>query len=122
MKNIYLIVITLVLLAACGHDKPVPKPEKLLSEQEMENIMYDIALLQAMRQAAPKVLEDNDVDVKNYIYKKYKTDSLNYKQNHTYYASRLDVYEDIQKKVVERLNKAKAPQPKPQEKTKPQKK
>lgn len=122
MKKIFLLFITLFLLAACGHDKPVPKPEKLFSEKEMENIMFDMALLQAMRSSAPKVLDDNGVDVKNYIYKKYKTDSLTYNQNHTYYASRLDVYEDIQKKVTERLNKAKATQPKPEEKAKEQKK
>lgn len=112
MKKIFLLFIILFLLTACGHDKPVPKPEKLLSEKEMENIMFDMALLQAMRSSAPKVLDDNGVDVKNYIYKKYKTDSLTYNQNHTYYASRLDIYEDIQKKVTERLNKAKATQPK----------
>ena len=107
MKRVVLILF--IMLFSCGKEEAVPKPEKLLSESEMENIIYDLALLQAIKSTNPQVLTENNIDAKKYIYKKYSTDSLTYNQNHRYYASQLDVYEKIQNRVIERLNKQKTP-------------
>lgn len=108
MKKGILFIIMLVMFG-CGQDTGVEKPEKLLSEQEMTDILYDISLLQAIRSHSQKTLDSNKVSGKNYIFKKYKTDSLTFANNHKYYASKLDVYEKIQKKVLERIRKEKAP-------------
>ena len=45
MKN-FVSFIILIILVSCS-DKPVQKPDNLLSKEEMENIIYDISILQA---------------------------------------------------------------------------
>ena len=52
-------------------------------------------------------LENNGVDGKNYVYKKYKIDSLTFAQNNKWYAGNLDQYQKIQERVTERLKKQK---------------
>lgn len=101
MKKTAFIIIAAITLAACGGPD---KPEKLLTEQEMENIMYDISMLQAIRSFAPQKLTDNNVNAHTYIFKKYKIDSLTLAQNQLYYAQNLDAYKKIQKSVTGRLN------------------
>ncbi|SFQ70492.1 DUF4296 domain-containing protein [Flavobacterium akiainvivens] len=113
MKKTASIIISAVLLAACGGPE---KPKKLLSQQEMENITYDISLLQAIRSFAPQKLTDNNVEAHTYIYKKYKIDSLTLAQNQMYYAQDLETFKKIQQSVAERL-KADKTKASPKDKT-----
>ena len=105
MKKLVFIFLAIVAVS-CNNDI-APKPEHLLKEDEMVNIFYDIALLQGIKSFTPQSLEENNVDAKNYIYKKYKIDSLTFAQNHNYYASDLKKYEIIERRVVEKLQKQK---------------
>jgi len=100
------IILLLALAVSCNNDA-APKPEHLLKEKEMENIFYDLTLLQSIKSSIPNLLDEKNVDAKHYIYKKYKIDSLTFAQNHIYYASDLEKYQKIQQKVSERLSKAK---------------
>lgn len=100
MKNTAFIIISALLLTACGGPE---KPKKLLEKSVMENIMYDISLLQAIRSFAPQKLTDNNIDAHTYIFKKYKIDSLTLAQNQLYYAQDLKTYGKMQKNVAERI-------------------
>ncbi len=93
-------------MASCGGG--TEEPERLLSEDKMADILYDITVLQAMRAHQPKYLLDNNVNTTEYIYQKYDIDSATFAQNNTYYASDLEKYERIHKKVTDRVNKEKA--------------
>ncbi|MBY8962916.1 DUF4296 domain-containing protein [Flavobacterium sp. D11R37] len=106
MKKAAVLLLGLFCMASCGDG--AEKPERLLSEDEMANILYDITVLQAMRAHQPKYLLDNNVSTTDYIYQKYKIDSATFAQNNTYYASDLDKYDRIHKKVTDRVNKEKA--------------
>lgn len=101
-KIIYLTVI--FGLFACS-ENPVKPPKKLLDEETMENILYDIALLQAAKINAPDVLQANKIEAKDYIYKKYKIDSATYHQNNRYYAGEVNKYKHMHKRILERLEK-----------------
>ena len=57
MKKI-LFCITIVLLASCSNSIEVEKPENLIEEETMENILYDLALLQALKGHSPKRNEE----------------------------------------------------------------
>lgn len=105
MKKLTLLLIS-ILFIACGGD-PVDKPERLLSEDEMVNIIYDINMVQALRSSQPQVLNSNNVDPQNYIFKKHKIDSLTFAQNNTWYAANFEQYEGIMKKVSEKIKKEK---------------
>ena len=85
------------------------EPKHKLDEKEMENILYDLSLLQAINSTHPQKLDSNKVDVHSYVYKKYKIDSATFAQNHKYYASDLEKYKTIHTKVLERLKSQKAP-------------
>jgi hypothetical protein len=47
-------------LFACS-ENPVKPPKKLLDEKTMENILYDIAILQAANSNAPEILQANKI-------------------------------------------------------------
>ncbi|TRW21890.1 DUF4296 domain-containing protein [Flavobacterium zepuense] len=118
MKKLVYILLLALVAVGCG-DETAPKPDHLLKEGEMVDILYDISLLQAIKSFTPNSLSDNNVNPQTYIYKKYKIDSLTFAQNHLYYASNLEEYQKIQKKVVDKLQKNKeALSPKKPSKTK----
>lgn len=91
-------------LFACS-ENPVKPPKKLLDEKTMENILYDIAILQAANSNAPEILQANKIEAKDYIYKKYKIDSATYHQNNRYYAAEVNNYKHMHKRILERLEK-----------------
>lgn len=105
MKKLALILISF-LVFACA-DEAVPKPDHLLNEGQMVDILYDISILQAIKSLHPQVLEEGKVDAKYYVYKKYSIDSLTFAKNQAYYASNLVMYESIQTKLTDRIKKQK---------------
>lgn len=96
------LLVTVLFAVACKHDV-APKPDKVIDEGKMENILYDVALMQAIKSYNPTLFDKNGVDPKTYIYKKYSIDSLTLAQNHTWYAANLDAYEKMQQRVADRL-------------------
>lgn len=101
-KAIIVLLGTLTLFTACG-EKEVEKPENLIGEDEMVDILYDITLLQAIKSYRPKDLKDNNVEVSTYVYKKYDIDSVTFAESQSYYAANLEVYERIHKKVKDKM-------------------
>lgn len=109
MKKILFILTTLFFLS-CNNKSEIKKPNKFIESETMENILYDLALLQALKSYSPDKLKENSINPKTYIYQKYKIDSLQFAQNNIYYATQSDEYslmfERISKKI--QANKAKA--------------
>ena len=102
------LAVFIILLLGFACEDGVEKPERLLSEGEMENIIYDLWILQTMSSTNPVQIQQNHVDVNKYIYNKYKIDSITFVQNQKYYASDIEKYQQIHKKVSERLKTEKA--------------
>jgi hypothetical protein len=69
----------------------------------MMDIMYDLALLEAIKYQNPAVLDSNQIRPKQFIYKKYKIDSLQLAQNNVYYASDYKSYKVMFESVVKRI-------------------
>lgn len=103
MKKFVFLLLGLLLLLSCS-DNPVPKPDTLLEEEIMVDILYDTALLQAAEAYLPEKLTDKGVKIKNYIYLKYAIDSTTYYQNQRYYAADAKKYKKIYQKVIERID------------------
>lgn len=101
-----LIVLFLLICISCN-ESPVPKPENLLEEEVMVDILFDTAILQASEAFMPQKLTENDIRIKNYIYLKYEIDSVTYYQNQRYYASDFKKYKRMYKKVADRLENLK---------------
>jgi hypothetical protein len=101
MKNL-LFLFFAFLVISCSKN-PVPKPDNLLDEETMVNILYDISLLQAIDGSMPNKLMEQDIKMDQYIFEKYKIDSITYRQNQLYYAGNARKYKKIYKKVLEKL-------------------
>ena len=105
MKHLACILLA-VLLFSCKKEV-VEKPEHLLTEQEMSELLYDMALLQAIKTNNPSAFLGANANAQHFIYKKYRLDSLSFVQNHNYYVANLELYEKMQQQVAERLRIAK---------------
>lgn len=88
----------LVLLAGCNNTV-VEKPEKLIDEQTMASILYDLSVLEAIKTKNPGMVGSTS----EYIYKKYNIDSVQFTQNNRYYASEIAKYKSIYDDVNARL-------------------
>jgi rRNA maturation endonuclease Nob1 len=69
--------------------------------------MYDLALLEAIKYQSPTVLDSNQIRPKQFIYKKYKIDSLQLAQNNVYYAADYKNYKIMFEAVVKRVTNEK---------------
>ena len=98
------IILVLVFCVACGN-KVIEKPADLLSEKQMENIYYDLAIITAAKNAKSSVLSENNLITMPYIYAKYKIDSVQLAHSNQYYASDPSLYEKIYVGVQKRLEK-----------------
>ena len=81
----------------------VPRPERILSLDQMESIVYDMAVLNAAVTADRSQFKAQSITPLGYIYKKHEIDSTVYAQNDLYYASKPLEYEMIYRRVEKRL-------------------
>jgi hypothetical protein len=105
MKKLVLVFCTIWVLS-CSNN-PVPKPDNLLDEEVMTNILFDIAILQATDGSMPLKLSEEHINSTTYIYKKYAIDSLTFYQNQRYYAADVKQYKKMYQEVLDRLNEEK---------------
>jgi hypothetical protein len=98
--------LAILTFAGCKDDL-VKKPERLIEKSQMVNIMYDLSLLEAIKYQNPSVLDSNQISPKQFIYKKYKVDSLQLAQNNVFYASDYKTYKIMFDEVVNRLERDK---------------
>ena len=103
MKQLLIILLGLIIIS-CSNN-PVPKPDNLLSEDVMKDMLFDVAVLQAAETTVAYKLNQNNIKLTSFIYKKYKIDSLTYYQNQKFYAANPKKYKKMYKEILERLDK-----------------
>ena len=103
MKQVLFLFVSLFVIS-CSKN-PVPKPDNLLDEEVMVDIIYDISILQATDGSMSQELMEYDIKMDQYIFEKYKIDSITYRENQRYYAADARKYKKIYKKVIERFEK-----------------
>jgi hypothetical protein len=102
MKKLVTLFLLFAILISC--QKPaVSKPDNLIDEEVMVDIMYDVSVLEAMKSQKAFVLEANKINPNTYIYKKYKIDSLQFANSDKFYASDIKKYKEIFEKVNKRM-------------------
>lgn len=88
-------------------EEVVKKPNNLIDKEVMVNILYDLAILEAIKFQPSNPLETYKVNPSQYIYRKYKIDSLQFVQNNMYYASDYKAYKKMNEQINTRLDKDK---------------
>lgn len=107
MKRVVFCLVILVAFASCK-EEAVKEPDHLIEKGVMVDIMYDLSLLEAIRYNNPAALNEHQIVPSEYIYKKYKIDSLQFVQNNKYYASDYAEYKLMYDEINKRLEKNKA--------------
>lgn len=99
-------LILLLGFASC-EEEVMQKPENLIPGNTMSEILYDLALINAAKSTNPAILQENHIELMEYIYDKYGIDSAQFVNSDTYYASKPNVYETIYERVKTRLEREK---------------
>ncbi|MFT7335712.1 MAG: hypothetical protein ACI9M1_001633 [Porticoccaceae bacterium] len=107
MKKVLSFLVILILIVSCK-EEIVEKPDNLIEKNKMVDIMYDLAILEGIKYQNITSLADYNVNSSQYIYKKYKIDSLQFVQSNVYYASNYEEYKEFFDEIVKRIDDQKA--------------
>lgn len=97
--KIKFIIIFVVILGACQNVNKAPKPDNLIPEDKMVDILVDLQRLDAVIQKNDQQFEMRNVKAKDLILEKYQVDSLQIANSSNYYAEDFSVNESIYEKV-----------------------
>lgn len=103
MKKFSYILIGFLIFNCGGSDRP-SKPDNLIPEEKMSEIIYDVFLLNAAKGINKRILEQNGVFPQEYVYNKYSIDSLQFALSNDYYSYDTKTYEGIMESVKERVD------------------
>lgn len=92
----------MLLVVSCNTNS-VQKPDNLIARDKMTDILYDMSILEAIKSQNIKG-GITSKKANEYIYKKYKIDSIQYVKSNKYYASNIEEYKKMLDKVKEKLN------------------
>lgn len=106
MRQIVFSFVIFFAMISCK-EKVVAVPEKLIEEDKMVDIFYDLSLLEAMLNYNPSLMSRNNIDPYTYVYEKYGIDSLQFVTNNKYYASDVKKYDRMYEKVKLRMEQTK---------------
>ncbi|MFJ1429837.1 DUF4296 domain-containing protein [Capnocytophaga canimorsus] len=106
MKQLFIVLFLILTLFGCRQNI-IPKPENLISERQMEKIMYDLTLLDAIKSTDYTYMEQQKANFTQLIYEKYAIDSLQLAESMVYYASIPKVYNRMMNSVEQRLKENK---------------
>ncbi len=82
------------------------KPNNLISQSQLENIIFDILLLNAI-EANGTVESDTILIGDEFIYQKHKVDSIQLSESFIFYMKDFDDYTAMYKRVEQRLQNVK---------------
>jgi len=102
MRNSIVIICLMLSFFSCNNT--IEKPKNLIEKDKMTKILYDLSLLDAMKN---QYIEGGISNQKanDFIYKKYKIDSIQLVQSNKYYASDIEEYKKMLEEVKSILDK-----------------
>ncbi|WP_010230313.1 DUF4296 domain-containing protein [Gillisia marina] len=95
-------------LSSCQNIEEVKKPDNLISEDKMVEVLTELNLLNSAKNYNKRILEETGLQPDTYLYSKYKIDSLQLAESTTYYAKKYDKFDGIYQKVKQNLEGMKA--------------
>lgn len=103
---------------SCQEIDKTKKPKQVIPEETMVNILADLAIYGAAKSQDRRLIESKNVDVVQFIEKKYQIDTTRLRENISYYVADVDRYKSMQeqvrkilqekKKEIDAINKAEA--------------
>lgn len=92
-----------ILFFSCA-EKLMEKPENLIPEAKMVEILSDLAIVNAAKVTNAEILRNNHIEPTTYIFAKYDIDSIQFVESDRYYASIPEEHEKIYLAVEAKLD------------------
>lgn len=102
MKNLFFFLLFCTLLG-CQDVKFPEKPENLITEDQMVDVLTEVYLINSARSIDNKTIIQSKIQLDSFVFKKFKIDSLQFALSNAYYTSNLNTYNRLFKKVDEQL-------------------
>lgn len=100
-----LIYISFIFLVISCQDIPsVEKPTDLIERDQMQDVIYEMAIVNGARGYDIQKLSKYGVAPETYIFEKYGIDSLQLAKSISYYASDIEDYKDMYLAIQERVD------------------
>jgi hypothetical protein len=106
MKKAIVFLGCILMMISCK-DSVAEKPDNLIAENKMVDILTDISILEAIKVKNPGSLAERNIQPNEYIYKKYHIDSLQFSKSDKFYATDIDKYLKIYEKVTHNIEQKK---------------
>lgn len=106
MKKISYLLFLSLFFIGCTSNTIMKKPDHLIPKNQMVDLLADMLIASGAENIKNNNLQRN-VSYYPLVFEKYGIDSTRFKESNYYYTSRIDDYEEILKKVDERLNELK---------------
>ena len=106
--RIFLSLFGLICLISCQDIEEVKRPDDLIPEQKMVEVLTDLTVLNSAKNYNKRMLEEKGVRPKVLLFEKHGIDSLQLARSTQYYAKNYNRLESIYKRVKQNLQKKKA--------------
>ena len=103
----YLILLFIVVIMSCQNIERMAKPDNLIPQGKMINVMTEISLYDAAKRLRSRDVRLIDSTFRPYLYKKYNIDSLQLINSNRYYSEHIETYKEIFDSVQARMDKLK---------------
>ncbi|MBT8358408.1 MAG: DUF4296 domain-containing protein [Deltaproteobacteria bacterium] len=98
---------SILWVVSCA-DEVIERPDNLIPQEKMINIIYDMAVLNAAKEINTQILSEYIKQPSDFIFNKYGIDSVQYTKSDLFYASIPAEYDKIYNAVKMRLDKEKS--------------
>ncbi|MGA9327398.1 MAG: DUF4296 domain-containing protein [Salegentibacter sp.] len=102
-KVVVLFLLIGIVFSSCQNVKHAEKPQDLIPEDKMVDIITDLSVVGAARNYNQTLFNNTGLDPEKFVYDKYGIDSLQLKRSNDYYADNYTTYERIYESVKDRL-------------------
>ncbi len=103
MHKFLILFSALFMLISCQDINRTPKPDNLIPEDKMVDVLTEISLLHGARSYNKSQMEEKGIDPYPYLTEKYGIDSIQLVQSNDYYAQNYKQYRRIYDSVKVRL-------------------
>lgn len=109
LMKFFLTLMGVMFLFSCQDIREVEKPNDLIPEQKMVEVLTDLSLINSAKNYNRRMLEATGLRPNEYLYEKHNIDSLQLARSTEYYANNPDqlqrIYSEIQENLEEMQEK-----------------
>jgi len=104
MRNIIFILLILFVSVSCELSNG--KPDNLIDKEQMENIIFDILILNAIN--VNSLMSKIEVIGDEFIFDRYSVDSLQFYESEIYYSKRprdhFEIYSNVKRRILKTMD------------------